>query len=240
MSPEILETIDLIKWPAMVVKGKSVTKEQAAEIIVRTDGCHFSSNDHDFCRQLNELYFDLKINENDSYFDKFNNAVAKKLNRKPKELKWNEICDYKSQYYEKYKRLDLVELQNGRITSSFIGGAYGWIDWEGNIGCNNYNIGKWPNVEDVFMDWSLIAETFPYLDLTCQLMNHEAGFSDSVQNPKAVIEFKIKDGNCSFSIPTESYKTEQIEIDYKGFFGSDRERGCTIEQFQMALNLIAK
>lgn len=33
-----LESVYLPKWPAMVVVGKRVTPEQAAEIIIRTNG----------------------------------------------------------------------------------------------------------------------------------------------------------------------------------------------------------
>ena len=36
--------ISLPKWPHMVVAGKAVTKEQAAEIIIRTTSLWFSSN----------------------------------------------------------------------------------------------------------------------------------------------------------------------------------------------------
>ena len=44
---DLLE-IGLPKWPALVVKGKKITKEEAAEILIRTDDFWFSANDHDF------------------------------------------------------------------------------------------------------------------------------------------------------------------------------------------------
>ena len=34
-----IENVDLIKWPGFVAQGKSVSEEQAAEILIKTD-CH--------------------------------------------------------------------------------------------------------------------------------------------------------------------------------------------------------
>jgi len=53
--------IALPKWPAFVVVGKPVTKEQAMEILIRTDSLCFSSNDREFDRELNEALFEVKI-----------------------------------------------------------------------------------------------------------------------------------------------------------------------------------
>ena len=56
-----IKKIALPKWSAMVVKGKSVTEEQAAEIIVRTDSAYFNNNDEEFCKKLNREYFGYAV-----------------------------------------------------------------------------------------------------------------------------------------------------------------------------------
>ena len=46
--------IDLPKWPALVVMGNPVTREEAQEILVRTGGTWFLTNDRRFGRELHE------------------------------------------------------------------------------------------------------------------------------------------------------------------------------------------
>jgi hypothetical protein len=53
--------IGLPKWTAFAVVGTPVTKEQAMEILIRTDSLCFSTNDREFEKQLNEYLFNLKI-----------------------------------------------------------------------------------------------------------------------------------------------------------------------------------
>jgi hypothetical protein len=136
----------LPKWPAILVVGKKVTEQQAAQIIIRTCGMSFYTNDHKYEKQLYE-------------------AAGIKFSKEP-------FLDYDSVdaailKYGCCKKLDY--LQNHRVVSSWIGGSHGWCDWDGSIGCDNYNIGKWPNEEEVLQEWQTIAEAFPYLDLRCSI-----------------------------------------------------------------------
>jgi hypothetical protein len=41
----------LPKWPGLLVVGKPVTREQAMEIIIRTDSLWFSTNDYKFSKE---------------------------------------------------------------------------------------------------------------------------------------------------------------------------------------------
>jgi len=216
--------IALPKWPAMVVVGRPVSQQQAMEIIIRTDDLGFSSNDHKFDKELNEYFYDVKI-DSDVY-----DAVITKLGIS-KELKYsNELYDYMYKKRSEVGQVKLTYLNNSRITSSWVDGAHGWCDWNGNIGCNNYNIGKWPSVEEVYNEWKLIAKAFPYLDLTCQLMNHESSCEDMVDDPKPLINFVVKNGRVRMKEP-DGYKS----IPKSGVFTVD-ERGCTIEQFKEAVD----
>lgn len=226
--------LDLPKWPALLVVGKPVTREQAMEIILRTDDLYFSSNDRSFNKLLNEYFYDIEVT--DELYSGENKAIAKKLNIEEKE--YNLIWDYKEQKNSEIKSLNLEYLQNSRIVSSWIGGAHGWCDWNGNIGTSNYNIGKWPSVGEVYNDWVQIAEAFPFLELTCQLQNSESGDDDIIAVP--VVEYRIKDGKVEMFNPTElitQYKFDD-EIMIKRFTDPYSERGCTIDMFREAVDYV--
>lgn len=225
--------ISLPKWPALAVVGKPVTQEQAMEILIRTDDLYFSSNDSEFNNDLNEALFDIRISSSDH--DSLRKAICRKLDINPEGNVWNEIQEYKKSFLEPIEHLDLEYLRNQRIASCWIGGPHGWCDWDGNIGSRNYNIGKYPSVQEVYNDWKQIAEAFPFLELTCQLMGHEAGPEDGVDQP--LVEFRVKAGKVKMVQP-------KSPITYTAFGSADiasrflnprAERGCTIELFRSAL-----
>ena len=134
--------------------------------------------------------------------------------------------------------MGLSYLNNNQIVSSWIGGPHGWCDWEGNIYTKNYNIGKWPSVEEVYNEWVTIAEAFPFLSLKSQLLNCEAGQDDIEQKP--VVEFVIKDGKVemvepSYLITFASFGVEDMSDRFSNPYS---ERGCTIEQFKEAVDYV--
>lgn len=225
--------LGLPKWPALAVVGKAVTQEQAFEILIRTDYLYFSSNDREFDKQLNEAMFDVQI-EN-AVHDSLRDAICKKLGLDPKGNVWNEVDDYKRPFLESVKKLDLEYLHNSQIVSSWIGGPHGWCDWNGNIGCRNYNIGKYPSVEDIYTEWQQIAQAFPFLELTCQLMSHEAGPEDGVDRP--VVEYRIRNGRVVMAKPVAPITSTAFgSADMFARFNNPfAERGCSIELFKKAL-----
>jgi len=134
---------------------------------------------------------------------------------------------------ETYKVLDLYYLTNERIMSCWIGGPNGWCDWDGTIGCNNKNIGKWPDVEAVAAEWGLIAEAFPFLNLRCQLFDGETCEEDAkpillftVANGRVVVEDSVK--------PIGSF----VESDFRGFFFKGAERGITIPELKKKIKMV--
>jgi hypothetical protein len=225
--------IDLPKWPALVVVGKPVTREQAMQILIRTDDLYFSTNDRIWDKQLNEYFYDLTIDE--AGYNSDTDAIRKKLNL-PKDGGWNEIYEYQNSYTSAVKSISLSYLKNQRIGSSWIGGPHGWCDWRGNIHSCNYNIGKWPTVPEIYNEWEKIAKAFPFLDLTCQLMGHEAGEEDTAVNP--VIQFRIKGGKVKMSIPKKPIAIPAFGSDdmISRFSNPHAERGCTFDQFKEAVD----
>lgn len=197
------------KWPGLLVKGEKVTKDQAAEIIIRTSEWPVSSNN----TKADEI---------------FNNLIGP-----PKEFK-------KGLSY--VKPLKLNYLSNERITSCWIGGPKGWINWDGTVFANNYNIGKWPSVQEVTEDWTTIAENFPFLNLRCQVLDCEAVTSDGTRLPIiATAEWIVKDGKVNLIYP-EKLLCEVKELDDESIFsivslGIQREIGATVSDVKKGIEL---
>ncbi len=217
--------LGLPKWPALVVVGKPVTREQAAEIIVRTDSLYFSTNDHAWGGQLNSYLYDVE--KCTSY--RLTDAIESKLGLSARD--WGAVSAYENAATEAVGKITLEYLDNHQIASSWIGGAHGWCSWDGEIGCSNYNIGKWPSVKDVYDEWVRIAKAFPFLELKCQLMNHEAGEEDAV-DPRPVVEFLVKGGRVKMTKPNGYLKQPSFT-----FCGFGNERGCSLAQFKGAVDL---
>jgi len=189
--------IDLPKWPAMFVCGKSVTEKEAAEVLIRTDfnfpDFNSSCNDREYIEELNWIF---KVPESPRLDDRSDTGKEKwhtALNKHYAAL---------SKLREKYKMLDLEYISNHQIASCYIGGTYGWIDWEGNISSNSTNIGKWPSVKVVHEEWAQLAKAFPFLDLRCVLFGGE--YCEDAIEP--LVKFDIKDGEATCSSDVEDVK----------------------------------
>lgn len=207
------------KWPAIVVVGKPVTEAQAREIIVRTSGLSFHSNNHEFTRRLHSHIYGIEV-DNDRWFD--HNRYIMAMN--------------------KYGIIrDLEYLTNHRIVSSYIGGPHGWCDWDGSIFCNTYNIGKYPSEKDVREEWARIATAFPYLDLKCQLWEKEVG----EEGNKPEIQYNVKGGKVRVVKPGDLYVYPTggdarlfLFVLQHGMPREDFERGCTIEEAIAAFDYV--
>lgn len=220
--------ISLPKWPHMVVAGKAVTKEQAAEIIIRTTSLWFSSNSKSVERELYKI-----IDKTFSF--KYNPKTDGTIFDQEYSIK-----NQRNEFLEPYNSLNLGYLGNQRILSCFVGGPHGWINWNGTVGCSSYNIGKWPDAIDVYDDWKTIAEAFPYLNLQCQLMSGE-----SSEDTTPLIEYIVKEGKVEVRKPTERLISNVPYIDSTEVFienmsapTSVRELGCTYAQFKDALQYL--
>jgi len=202
-----LMTADLTKWPRLVVVGDNVTPQQAMEILIRTDSLMFMGNDDEYCTLCKEyLYGDL-----------------------------NDIHEYLNGYNTVRKGVGYIHLEhlfNSQIVSCWTGGPHGWCDWQGNIGCSNYNIGKWPSVGEVHKDWVKIAQAFPYLNLKCQLINDEG-------EGEVAVEFWVRYGGVIMLEPGALLRPLE-ESDYIITRDDDysSEAGCTYEQFCQAIDCV--
>lgn len=211
----------LPKWPGLVVVGKKVTPEQAAEIIVRTDSTLLygpSGNDKQWVRELGAA-MGLTVEPGDGHWFP----------------DWREVAKVR----ESVRGLDLEYLCNDRISSAYIGGPKGWVGWDGFVGCNTFNVGKWPGCDDIYREWEQIAAAFPFLSLRAQLMSGEQ-CEDGI---RPVIEYRVENGEVAVRDPEgEALLDMQSDLTPATLAGlgimagpwNQRERGCTIEQFRTA------
>lgn len=206
------------KWPALVVIGDPVTKEQAAEICIRTTCQWWGTNDKEWLAQVGAV-MDMTVDENGLMYN----------------------MDSLNEVRDTYKLIDLGYLSNSRIMSAWIGGTKGWCNWDGNIFCNNYNIGKWPSVEGVAKDWKKIAEAFPYLKLKSQVFAKES----SEEGNYPTVQFNVSDGKVEVMSPSDNLMNP-VGADLEGFrlylngTNPHRERGLTIQQLAWACEVTKK
>lgn len=186
---ELLE-MQLPKWPAIKIIGKPISIEQAKDIIFRCDPFltdifgYIGGNDHEFAEE---------------YFRK--SGLERLKDRS------EDVYDV---FYEHFgiisNRLQYLEIDLG--SSSYIYGPTGWCNINGEIYLENKNIGKWPTVLEIYDDWKIIAEAFPYLDLICTVFDDEYCEDDK----KPLVSFIIKDGMVELSEPLKSYRTVPANI----------------------------
>lgn len=213
--------ISLPKWPAMVVTGEPVSREQALEVIMRTDSywCYPSTNYRDIDDEI-MLELDLALipemknfEDSDEYFE------ASRV--------WKENLQA---FRDSIGYVDDLEfLHNSWVGSSYIGGPHGWISPDGTISQTDKNIGKWPDVENVYNEWKLIAKEFPFLKLNATLFNGES----CDENPEPLVTFKVKDGRVRMVDPSKVDVVYPTQMDFHAaaarLFGNGPTRGYTSE-----------
>lgn len=155
------EQIVLPKWPQCQIKGSSVTKQQALDIIGRTDAfiCSLGDdcgNNHAFEADLNTLFQFPRISV-DANKDE-----------------WKQYMADRHQYQDKYGLLRLDYLATHWVSCCYFSGPNGWCHPDGTISWD-LNIGKWPTMKEVIKDLKTIAAAFPYLDMQVTLMSDERG-----------------------------------------------------------------
>lgn len=168
----------LPKWPQLIITGEPVSEEQALEIIRRTDYFFkngFGGNNHKFndkvIKTVKLPQFDgSKVG--DEFFDNY--ALYAQA-----EKEWKKNWQYLTTAY----------VCNDWISCAYIGGPNGWMHPDGIIGFSE-NIGKWPEIKEVYDDFCRIAKAFPFLNMEATLMNGEQCEDDT----KPVVSFKIKEG----------------------------------------------
>lgn len=178
-----LPAVYLPKWPGLLVAGNPVTSDQAIEILFRTaDLDHMYTNDRAWAKLAHEIMGFQTVNYDDRNYTK--------------------AWDHNKNRAEELGCIPLEYLENDRIASAWIGGMKGWCNWNGEIRAAEFNIGKYPSLEEVFNEWQAIAQAFPFLNLRAQLLDREIG-EEADEPTRPAVEFLVQDGEVSVSIPDD-------------------------------------
>jgi hypothetical protein len=117
--------------------------------------------------------------------------------------KWFNAASYEGAqaWYRSINGLDLHYVSNSRIMSAWIGGPHGWLDWDGNVGCSTWNIGKWPSLEAVTEDFTAIAAAFPYLNFHAQLITN----GGDEETGEVAAQYRVIGGVAALVEPIERF-----------------------------------
>lgn len=183
----------LPKWPQMLVTGESIEVNQAKEIIFATDSSLSTYGPHGNDRRFREWFmeitgFNLLLPDNlweGAYDEK--RTIEERQSIMQRAHKHNKAVEA---FSESFDRLGTRYVVNDWVSSAFIGGPHGWCHPDGTIEYSD-NIGKWPGVEEVYEEWCVIAERWPFLTLYVTLMSGESCEYDT---SSPVVTFKVSDG----------------------------------------------
>ena len=94
--------------------------------------------------------------------------------------------------------ISLNYLYNDYICSNFVQGANGWCHPDGTIDYH-FNIGKWPEVEEVLEDLNQLIQAFPFLELEVTLFDDEY----CINSTNALVSFLVRDRKVELIDPSE-------------------------------------
>ena len=174
MTTDLMD-LGLPKWPQHIVTGAPLSVEQAKEIIRRTDSFFNGSGGN--AREWNKtIHRRLKIPEVDHGGCAVDHIRA--------------AYERVDEWRRRWGTISTNYVHNSWISCAFIGGPHGWCHPDGAIGFVD-NVGKWPTVKEIYDDWSLLAATFPMIDVGVTLMSEESGSDDSTW---PIVRMRVKDG----------------------------------------------
>jgi hypothetical protein len=172
-------------------KGKRVSKEEAAEIIRRTDAFYeklYNGNNHKFNRTLYRL---SGVPANYEAIDEDHSCCDMSARYM---IEGDTIFD-KMRVYDKWKTeewgcLGLHHFLNHWISCAYIGGPYGWISPEGEVGGLLYGEKYGIETEELEEDLKKVSTEWPSLEFTVYLVDYPGG-----DDPFWVFaEWKVKNG----------------------------------------------
>lgn len=179
----------LPKWPQMMLVGEPVTRDQALEIILRTDPFLYGdghTNYRDFEKRFYRLtgldqgfVYDYGQTVEDGFFYRLG-LMEDALNAR-------------------MGRIPLEYLVSQWTACSFIYGPHGFCSPSGELFFQD-NIGKHPSVEEVYSDFVRIAEAFPFLDFKASLYTDDRALS-------ALVSFVVQDGKVT--VNEDDYDLQQ-------------------------------
>lgn len=208
------DNVELDRWNAVYITGRSVSHSTAREILMRTDGnirsMRLSTNAHEFKTHVSnafgwsvvQAWDDAWHRLNDDERDQFRTIVGVNTPWSIDEL-----------FAERVGTIQLSTMETDLLCSCYVGGPTSWITPNGTIFMMNKNLGKWPDVKAIAEDWATLAENFQELDLVCTVMDNE-WCSDERLSP--VVQYVVKDGTVIVQPPVMELHDPVYNFDLYG------------------------
>lgn len=222
--------IDLGKWPTMRVVGEPVTPEQAGDILICTAPWFDTfPKTEGWDREARVIAAEYGMplqparphgNGHDDWFRET----------------WHVWLPAFGEWRRKYGVLDVMNLDGP--ANDLIGTSYrAWCNWDGLV-AGQFNIGKWPDADTVAEFFSEVADRFPYLRLTVDLVSEfesERGVITDATEYSRACRINVGDGCINVHEgAVESLVLPDAWFDWQN--GADRfvEQGVSPERLRQA------
>lgn len=205
MTYEEAINIGLPKWPQCIIKGDSISEEQALEIIRRTDTFFngYTGNNELF----NKKAYEILNYPNSKNIDDFNEMSS--------------VFEKQDSWRDKWRFIHTDYITNSWISTSYVYGPHGWCHPDGTIEYH-HNIGKWPSVEEVFNELQIIAKEWTFLNMTVTLMSGE----ECEDHIKPLVSMKVHDGIVEITdIPSKEELTYEKSV-FNPYIIFNSNRSC--------------
>lgn len=223
------------------IEGDYVTPYQANEVLVRTCDFIFNTKDDGIRKTLEDIFYSSVSKED--WGDLWWISV-------PGETLIDNLIreDRMGQYRKEMGVLDLPLLYNERVCSSRIGGLYGWCDWDGRICERGRNVGESFTIQGLLKEWSDIASAFPFLNLTCKVLEHMAGCREGeLESSTLIIKvvYEVSKGEVIERFPDErdylniTPLEETIDIDHVIRSKEYLDEVADLERWEVACRQVA-
>jgi hypothetical protein len=181
------------KYIFLATKGETITKEQAAEVLVRT-GAHtitYSSDE-------GQAILDSVLGRPSSEFTNL------------KDFNFAQYWDQMDEFYERVQAIGLHTFYHNLLAVPSYQIPESWINWDGVID-GAFQAEKWIAEEEILSDLNNIVEAFPYLNFEVQVffLNEEMDLVHNVEQ-----QFAVKNGETTIVEPTAPF----IEANYFQLF----------------------
>lgn len=202
-----------MQLPTLTVTGDRISETRAQEILIRTQDFLLTTKDTAFAEEFYAL-LGVKL---DPDFPSPEPLTA--------ELTRLQI---------EYRCLPLEFLANQRIASQF-GGPHGWCSWTGHLKCRGLPVRPSASVQALLDEWQLIARTWPFLRLRCQLYSVPAS---PQTKSKPIVEYRVADGAVQITEqPTDHLPAPEPATPTEILPARHREVGTTLPRLWDALQV---
>ena len=207
------DDVELDRWNAVYITGRSVSRTTAREILMRTDGnirsMRLSTNAHEFKAHVTNAFGWSVVQAWDEVWHRLSDDERDQF----RTITGVNTPVIDERFASRVGTIPLSSMGTDLLCSCYVGGPTSWVTPNGTIFMMDKNLGKWPEVKSIAMDWASIAEKFYELDLVCTVMDGE-WCSDERLSP--VVQYVVKNGAVTVQPPVMELHDPVYDFDLFG------------------------